>query len=355
MSVADEPWIARAARLYPDRVAVDAPDGTLTYAHLFAAASSFAGTLTDGPASPRLAIELPPGAAFAVALHGAWLRHRVVVPIDSRLPARARAVRLAGCEAVIDAAAATPFLDGATSAGSTTTWPPEAERGQAPSRDAEGDVVLWTSGSTGAGTEVRLTHENLLWNALGSAVALGQPADERWLSAMPVAHVGGFTVFTRSVLAGTTAVVRPRFDVQEQVDLLMAGEATITSVVPTMLGRMLDAGLDHPPTLRLVLLGGAPITPDLLRRAEAAGIPVTGTYGMTEACSQVVTAGAPLFCTRAVLRGELEVAGSEDPERADEILVKGPTLALGVAGPDGWLATGDRGVRRPDGSLTVVG
>ncbi len=125
----------------------------------------------------------------------------------------------------------------------------------------------------------------------------------------------------------------------------MRGEATITSVVPTMLRRMLDAGLDHPPNLRLVLLGGAPITPDLLARAEAAGVPVAGTYGMTEACSQVITGGAPLFCTDVALRGELTIEGSEDPERADELMVRGPTVALGAAGPDGWLATGDRGAR----------
>ncbi len=96
-----------------------------------------------------------------------------------------------------------------------------------------------------------------------------------------------------------------------------------------MLARMLDAGLDHPPNLRLVLLGGAPITPELLARAEVAGVPVAGTYGMTEACSQVFTAGAPLFCTDVALRGEL--AGTrgprEDPARAEEILVRGPTLA----------------------------
>jgi O-succinylbenzoic acid--CoA ligase len=67
----------------------------------------------------------------------------------------------------------------------------------------------------------------------------------------------------------------------------------------------------------------------------------------------VFTAGAPLFCTRVALRGE--VAPAAAPDVADEILVKSPTLALGVAGPGGWFATGDRGARSADGSFSVVG
>ena len=61
-----------------------------------------------------------------------------------------------------------------------------------------------------------------------------------------------------------------------------------------MLARLLDAGLAHPPALRWALLGGGPIAPALLERAERAGVPVAPTYGMTEACSQIATFGWPL-------------------------------------------------------------
>lgn len=315
----------------------------------------------------RVALAGLNGSAFATALHGCLIAGAVAVPIDPRLPDAQRAERLADCAAVIDAAWLDDVL-GSGAAPAPARVPPDDQAprplaGTGPDADTPA-VLLSTSGSTGPGTPVLLSRGNLLWNAIGSAAALGQPADERWLSAMPVAHVGGLTVFTRSAIGATTAVVRPRFDVDEQVALLMAGEATITSVVPTMLGRMLDAGLDHPPNLRLVLLGGAPITPELLARAESAGVPVAGTYGMTEACSQVITAGAPLFCTEVALRGELAgVDGDEDPARAEELMVRGPTVALGARATvaaaddpaDGWLATGDRGARLPDGSLTVVG
>ena len=41
---------------------------------------------------------------------------------------------------------------------------------------------------------------------------------------------------------------------------------TLVSLVPTMLARLLDAGLERPPTLRWALLGGGPIPPGLLAR-----------------------------------------------------------------------------------------
>jgi O-succinylbenzoic acid--CoA ligase len=113
--------------------------------------------------------------------------------------------------------------------------------------------------------------------------------------------------------------------------------------VPTTLARLLDAGLRHPPALRVALVGGAPIVPALIERATAAGVPTVGTYGLTEACSQVTTGGPPLFCTRVRI----------GPAR--EILVAGPTVAPGAVAADGWLHTGDEGALDAAGNLTVTG
>jgi O-succinylbenzoic acid--CoA ligase len=293
----------------------------------------------------------------------------VAVPDDLRLPAQRRAERTAACAAAIDPAA----VERAVKKALTRTDPIFAAGTARPIAGSGADaatpaVRLTTSGTTGPGTPVLLSRGALLWNAIGSAVALGQPPEERWLSGMPVSHVGGLTVLVRSAIGGTTALLRSRFDVEEQVSMLQFGEATITSVVPTMLGRLLDRGLDHPKNLRLVLLGGAPIPAELLARAEAAGIAVASTYGLSEACSQVLTRGRPLFCTQVALRSEVEAGSPElvrrpsgssaadDPvARADELLVRGPTVALGATGPDGWLATGDRGRRLPDGGFAVTG
>jgi O-succinylbenzoic acid--CoA ligase len=118
---------------------------------------------------------------------------------------------------------------------------------------------------------------------------------------------------------------------------------TLVSLVPTMLARLLDAGLREPPTLRRVLLGGGPIAPAVLARAAQAGVPVSPSFGMTETCSQVATDGF------ALLGSELQIDGH------GELLIRGPAVATGALSDDGWLHTGDLGQLDESGRLTIVG
>jgi O-succinylbenzoic acid--CoA ligase len=198
-------------------------------------------------------------------------------------------------------------------------------------------IVVRTSGTTSEPKEVELTYGNWLWSALGSAAALGHPRDERWLCALPLTHVGGLSILVRSVIAATTVLLHERWSTEAV--LRGTDDATIVSLVPTTLQRLLDAGLEEPPALRWALLGGAPISDALLRRARDAKVPVAPTYGLTEACSQVTTNGVPLFCT------EVELAAD------GEIVVDGPTVAP-ASRP---LHTGDLGAWNADGTLEIVG
>jgi O-succinylbenzoic acid--CoA ligase len=216
-------------------------------------------------------------------------------------------------------------------------------------------VVIHTSGTTAAPRPVELTYANILWSALGSAVALGLDPEERWLCTLPLSHVGGLSILLRSAIYATTAVVHERFETERVLDTLHAGEATLVSLVATTLARLLDAGLEHPPALRCALTGGGPVPAALVERARDAGVPVSLTYGLTESCSQATTtpvaeiggapasAGTPLFCTR------LRIAAD------GEILVAGPTVAPAALQADGWLHTGDLGELDERGRLRVSG
>jgi O-succinylbenzoic acid--CoA ligase len=159
---------------------------------------------------------------------------------------------------------------------------------------------------------------------------------------MPLFHVGGLSILTRSAIYGTEAIVHDGFDVDDVQSALNDERITLVSLVATQLRRLLDAGLDHPPALRAALIGGGPVPRDLLERAAQHGIPATPTYGMTETCSQIWT-GQPL--------PGVEIRASED----GELLVRGPMVAPGAIADDGWLHTGDRGSIDADGTLHVEG
>jgi len=327
-----EGWLARAAARGPATIALVTDERTLTYAQLDAEATAAARRLhaLGARAGDRVALALPAGPDFAVALWGILRLGATVVPIDGRLGAAERAAQAAACAVAVDAPLRGPGDDAAPLAV-----------------DQDLDdvaVVVHTSGTTSAPRPIPLTYGNWLWSAIGSAAALGHPADERWLCTLPLSHVGGLSILVRSVVAGTTAIVRPRFDTAAVRDELMAdGGPTVVSLVPTTLARLLDAGLHAPPALRLALLGGAPIAPVLLERAAAAGVAVVSTYGLTEACSQVATGGAPLFCTRVTLAPD------------GEILVSGPTVSGWTRTERPVLRTGDLGRWDAAGRLELVG
>jgi O-succinylbenzoic acid--CoA ligase len=321
-------WIHAAAAKHPDRVAVEGPERALTYAELSRAATGAAGALerlADG--GRRVALAMPPGEAYAIALHGCLLAGLAAVPIDLRLSPAERAVREAAADVVIESL-------------------PAAEQPRMPNVFGGDPVVaiMHTSGTTAGPKPVELTYGNFLASALGSAVALGLDTAERWLCPMPLTHVGGFSILLRSAIYATTAVVHRRFETEAVLNELMdpARRITLVSLVPTMLARLLDAGLERPPTLRWALLGGGPIAPTLLERAERTGVPVAPSYGMTEACSQIATCGWPL-------------PGVELRLSDGEILVRGPIVSAGAVATDGWLHSGDLGRLDERGRLEIVG
>ncbi|MGQ9547647.1 MAG: o-succinylbenzoate--CoA ligase [Roseiflexus sp.] len=232
-------------------------------------------------------------------------------------------------------------------------------------------AIIFTSGTTGSPKGALLTSGAFFASAMASAYRIGVLPDDRWLCALPLYHVGGLSILLRSCLYGTAVDLWQRFDAAAIARRMTTTPVTLISLVPTMLHRLLDLFGDEPsPTrLRLVLLGGAAASPDLLQRALRVGWPLATTYGLTEAASQVATAlpeqvqrkpgsvGRPLIFTGVRVVDE---AGHDQPPGVyGDILIRGPTLMRGYLGEppldnDAWFATGDIGYLDIDGDLWIV-
>ncbi len=363
-------WLARAADARPGHPALQTPARTLSYEQLYATAWAGADELEGLGASrgTRVGIALPAGADFARALHACLLLGAPAVPIDLRLSESEQQRVRRGCAVVVDEALP-PAAGGARSGGAGPRRGGQTGDGVRARHDLDATaLVLYTSGTSAEPKEVELTYGNLLWSALGSAVALGAPADERWLCVMPLSHMGGLSILVRSSIYATTAVLHEGFELDATLCSLRGERVSVVSLVATTLQRLLDAGLEHVEGLRCVLLGGGPVSASLLAQARAAGVPVALTYGLTEACSQVATAPVASLAGGDATEVRAPLA-TDEPRRAavplfctdvqiavdGEILVRGPTVAPGAVASDGWLHTGDLGELDGAGRLSVLG
>jgi o-succinylbenzoate---CoA ligase len=277
----------------------------------------------------RVAVALPPSLEFAGLLHAMPLLGSVLVPVNTRDPRQA-----------VDA----DFFIDAPLAGEEVAV---ADRGEPDPADTW--VILHTSGTTAAPKPVSLTYGNFRASAAAAAANLPLTPDDRWLCVMPLFHVGGLSTLTRSVLAGSAAIVHERFDAGAVRDSLESGEATVVSLVATMLRRLRAAGLSKAPGLRAALVGGGPVPRDLLDWGAELGLPLLQTYGMTETCSQIATAAAGSSAARPLPGVEVRIGDG------GEILVRGPMVSVGALAADGWLHTGDRGRLDAHGFLHVDG
>jgi o-succinylbenzoate---CoA ligase len=213
-----------------------------------------------------------------------------------------------------------------------------------------------SSGTGGPRKPIDLTAENLFASAGASAKRLSTGPGDVWLACLPMDHVGGLSILWRSWLGAHAALIHPRFDAEAVAESLASSSPRVTaiSLVPTQLARLLDAGADLS-GLRFALIGGAALPPALLERALDAGVPVAATYGLTEACSQVTTLPPSEARSRAGSSGRALPGTEVRIGHGKRIEVRGPTVAPGASGRDGWLRTGDIGRLDEDGYLWVEG
>lgn len=246
-------------------------------------------------------------------------------------------------------------------------------RTQAVSRRMPAGVakITYTSGTTGAPKGVRLSTAAMEAVAASLLEVVDVEVAQRHLSLLPLAtlleNIGGVYV---PLLAGTTCIVpgldcvgmrgAAGLDAASMVEALRRHRATSAILIPQMLQALVSAleqGAETLGHLRFLAVGGAPVSPRLLARARALGLPVHEGYGLSECASVVAlnvpgrdrpgSVGRPLPHVRLRFApdGEIEVAGS---------LFRGYLGAREIPEKDFW-PTGDIGHLDENGFLHLTG
>ncbi len=414
----------RAARLWPRREAVVCGDVRMPYALFAERARALAAALRAAglEAGDRMAILHPNGHVFLEAYFAAAYAGLILVPVNTRLSAGevsgilgdsgARLIlahedhRVLVEEALAGGLAALPRVVWSGDAGEEVQVEPLPDRlpahlyeaflhsgrgAPAPVRSPGDDEVAhlyYTSGTTGRPKGVMLTHRNVVTHALGAVAELQLTDADVWAHVAPLFHLADAWATFAITLVGGKHVALPRFEPGAVLETFEREEVTITNLVPTMLGQLVDdpsaTGRVYA-SLRVLLSGGAPIAPELVRRIMATfRCEYVQTYGMTETSP---------YLTLSVLKDHLRQLPDEDrfryqsrtgrefvtvelrvvdeywrdvaadDESVGEIVVRGDSVSPGywnrpeetaAAFLDGWLKTGDLATLDAEGYVNIV-
>jgi fatty-acyl-CoA synthase len=366
-------WLRDSARRNPSRVAIDFRGRDVTYEELDRRSDAFASALLArglrrGDRVATLTGNSPEHVIlfFACAKAGFML-----LPLNWRLAAAELRFQLEDAE---------PSLffveDEHVALAEATDWPfeplaPPEGNGVAVDADVgddDGLLLIYTSGTTGRPKGAVLTHANCFWTNLSLDLATALRDDDVVLQILPQFHCGGWNV--QALLAwwkGARVVMERSFEPERVLSLLAEKHVTTMMGVPAnylFLAQepgFADADLS---SLRLAVVGGAPMSEALIALWQARGVEIVQGYGLTEAAPNVLCLPPELAMRKMGSAGKpypfVEVKLSNE----DELLVRGPNVfpgywrnseATAAVFRDGWLLTGDVAEVDADGCYRIKG
>jgi long-chain acyl-CoA synthetase len=240
-------------------------------------------------------------------------------------------------------------------------------------------LLMYTSGTTGKPKGVMLTQSNLVANAQAISAEHRLGPSDRVSAILPLYHINAFAVTMLAPLAHGGSLAMPsRFSASQFWEMVARHRCTWINMVPTIVSYLLEGPV--PPresiaAVRFCRSASAPLPPEhLLAFQNKFGIGVIETMGLTETVApafsnpyepgerKVGAVGRPSGCEAMIV----DESGRELPDGTPgEVVIRGPQVTPGYYKneaatassffPEGWLRTGDVGVRDADGFFFITG
>jgi len=246
------------------------------------------------------------------------------------------------------------------------------------------DVVnmQYTSGTTGFPKGVMLSHHNIANNGYLTGEHMNFTSEDRLCCCVPLFHCFGVVLATMNILThGATQVMVERFDPLVVLASIHKERCTAVYGVPTMF----IAELNHPmfdmfdlSCLRTGIMAGSLCPIELVKQVESKMfMKVTSVYGLTEASPGMthsrIDQPFEIRCNTVGYDFEFTEVKVLDPETGEECPVgvqgemcnrgynnmkgyyKNPEATAETIDKNGFLHSGDLGVKDPDGNYRITG
>ncbi len=363
------------AALHPNAPALIFEDQTLTFSEINSRANQLARHLLSRGLEPeaRVGVMLPRTPDALVALLGVFKAGGCYLPLDPEYPAERLAFMRedAGASLVITEEFMRLHLPGQST-----------ENVESEVRPEQLAYIIYTSGSTGRPKGVAVEHRHLL-HTMQSAQEVLKLTEADCLPSIASFSfdISLLELLLAPLAGGRCLLVSTQGVLEASVTARVLQQATVLHAVPGLMRRFVSVAThEQCPQLRLLLVGGEAVAPELVTEMQAvwSGADVRVLYGPTEAtiiCASYEVSGTishqmigrPLPNT--VLR-ILDGKGKLVPVGVDgEICIGGAGLARGywrsadltaqkfVSASDGAriYRTGDRGRYLPDGNIEFTG